>query len=151
MAIKETHGETHWQGKPSKEYQAWQNMKARCYQASFRQSKDYAGRGITVCPAWRNSFQTFLSDMGRAPSPRHSLDRKNNNAGYSPYNCRWATPAQQTANKRRRCDALLTLADARKIRQAFTGVRGQQRVLAKQFGVLPQTICAIIHNRQWCE
>ena len=59
----------------------------------------YGGRGITVCERWLN-FENFLADMGLRPSPRHSVDRKNNDGNYEPGNCWWATKAQQSNNQR---------------------------------------------------
>lgn len=91
-----THGKTR-----TKEYYAWGNMKTRCYNPkSEKDVKDYSGRGITVCDSWLNSFENFYKDMGDSPSKLHSVDRINNELGYSKGNCRWATEAQQTRNKR---------------------------------------------------
>lgn len=81
------------------EYRVWQHMKARCQKAHDPEYRNYGARGITVCKRW-HSFQSFIADMGHRPSPDHSLERKNNNKGYSPDNCIWALPIVQSNNKR---------------------------------------------------
>jgi hypothetical protein len=83
----------------SVEYQTWCGMKARC-QPEYIKYKDYGGRGISVCARWEDSFENFLADMGPRPSGKYSIDRINNDGNYEPGNCRWATDAQQRANKR---------------------------------------------------
>lgn len=80
-------------------YMIWASMWRRCTKPSSKQYKDYGGRGITVCKRWK-SFTNFLADMGPVPSPKHTLDRKENNADYTPTNCRWATRVEQNRNKR---------------------------------------------------
>lgn len=87
-------------GKETAEYRAWAAMLSRCTNSNHRNYNDYGGRGITVCDRWRR-YEDFLADMGRRPSERHSLDRINNEAGYSPENCRWATYEVQNNNQRR--------------------------------------------------
>lgn len=76
-------------------------MRHRCYNPKTPYYDNYGGRGITVCPEWFNSFETFLDDMGKRPTSGHSLDRIDNNLGYSKDNCRWATSKVQNNNKSR--------------------------------------------------
>jgi hypothetical protein len=77
-------------------------MVSRCHNRRNKQFKDYGGRAIFVCSEWQglHGFTTFVHQMGRPPSKSHSLDRKDNNLGYSVDNCQWATREQQGQNKR---------------------------------------------------
>ncbi len=90
----------HGEAKPaSPEYRVWLSMRTRCTNARRARYKDYGGRGIGICDRWEQ-YATFLADMGRRPSRQHSLDRKQNDEGYTPENCRWATPVEQRRNTR---------------------------------------------------
>lgn len=79
-------------------YAIWAGMKDRCLNLNNPRYSSYGGRGITVCERWIK-FEGFLEDMGEKPQGR-SLDRVDNNRGYSKENCRWATPIEQQCNTR---------------------------------------------------
>ena len=87
-------------GRKTSEYQIWKSMKQRCGNPKNAAYKNYGGRGIKVCRRGISSFENFLKDMGRRPSANHSIDRINNNLGYSPSNCRWVTSRENCNNKR---------------------------------------------------
>lgn len=80
-------------------YFTWANMRYRCEDPENPSYPRYGGRGITVCQSWSESFEAFALDMGLKPSSEHTLDRKNNNEGYSKDNCRWATYTEQCLNR----------------------------------------------------
>ena len=86
------------------EYRIWQGMKSRCCSPRNKRYERYGGRGITVCQRWMDSFANFFADMGPRPSPKHSIDRIDNDGNYEPDNCRWATCSQQRQNADRPLD-----------------------------------------------
>lgn len=83
------------------EYVSWQCMKYRCYYPKHKDYHSYGGRGITVCPQWLHSFETFLNDMGTKPTPDYTIDRINVNGNYEPSNCKWSTMKEQNMNTRK--------------------------------------------------
>lgn len=87
-------------GKITSEHRAWLSIIDRCYREKNKSYKDYGGRGIIVCERWLNSFENFIADMGKKPTPKHSIDRIDVNGNYEPNNCKWKTIKEQQNNRR---------------------------------------------------
>jgi hypothetical protein len=106
-----THGHRR-SGETTPEYMSWRAMLERCHNTQHKSYKDYGGRGIEVCPEWRNSFEAFLADVGTRPTSEHSLGRRCNDEGYRPGNVGWETKREQAQN--RRSSRFLTVAGVTK-------------------------------------
>lgn len=109
-------------GARAPEYGIYRAMLSRCFNPKVERYPLYGGRGITVCDRWRGSegYPHFLADMGRRPTPAHSLDRKNVDGNYTPENVRWAVAEVQGRNRtnNRRVEyagRFITLAEAAEI------------------------------------
>ena len=100
-------------------YKTWQGMRRRCFSPSAPFYSRYGGRGITVCARWRDSFANFYADMGPRPSPKHSIERIDNNGNYEPGNCRWATMLEQAQNNTH--TRLFTIGDETKTLRQWVG------------------------------
>lgn len=88
----------------AKAFGAWANAKSRCTSQNNRAYPKYGGRGIKMCDAWLHDFKQFYADLGPPPPSdtrknEYQLDRIDNDGDYEPTNCRWATRAQQMANR----------------------------------------------------
>lgn len=106
----------------SKEYRTWAGIVKRVTNANAENYRHYGGRGIGVCDRWSGSYANFLEDMGRAPSLGHSIERIDNDGNYEPGNCRWATRAEQSAN--RRTSVLLSLNGTTRAQEEWGSVTG---------------------------
>lgn len=80
-------------------YSIWLNMRQRCENPRATKYENYGGKGVTVCPEWRESFEAFVRDMGERPSPKHTIDRIDSSKGYEPSNCRWLLWAENSARR----------------------------------------------------
>ena len=124
---------------------SWTSMTARCRNPALREYKDYGGRGIKVCDRWL-IFENFLADMGERPEGM-TLGRIDNDADYTPENCRWETAAQQTRNRR---SSKLTEDDVREIRRRMAAGEKQADV-ARAFGVRDSQVFRVRNHLQWAQ
>lgn len=81
------------------EYNTWVHMNQRCHNTKNKDYPKYGGRGIEVCPMWRDSFEAFYMSLGPKPTPDHTIERIDYNKGYEPGNVKWATRQEQVLNK----------------------------------------------------
>ncbi len=94
-------GSTSHGGCQRPEYKIWLGIKCRCECPTATGYVRYGGRGISVCDEWTTSFKTFYQDMGPRPTPKHTLERIDNDKGYSKSNCCWAMRTSQMRNMSR--------------------------------------------------
>lgn len=115
----------------------------RCHNSNDKAYKYYGGRGISVCDRWRfgendkSGIECFVQDMNERPSKNHTVERIDNNKGYSLDNCKWATMKEQGANKR--SNVIIT----------FNNKTQSLLEWAKELNLRP----GLLHNRRtkgWC-
>jgi hypothetical protein len=133
----------------SKLYTTWADMRKRCNNPNYKEYEYYGGRGIKVCERW-NEFINFAADMGQHPGKGWSLDRIDNNEGYHPDNCRWATPAMQSKNRRSfQKGAKLTREQATEIREQYASGNYTIQSLADVYFCSSSQIQRIVTMQQW--
>lgn len=140
-----THGHAR-RGKVTPEYTTWQCMIQRCTHPGNISYQRYGALGITICKRWRASFENFFADMGKRPSPEHSIHRLRNDQGYCPSNCVWATIVEQ--NRHRSC-VKLNLAKAGEIRRRYSAGGVTQRQLAAEYGIAQSSVSTIVLGKKW--
>lgn len=136
------HGMTRKGEKKPTSYYAWSGMKDRCTNSNSSDWKYYGGRGISFCPEWMH-YENFLQDMGEPPAGM-TLDRVNNDKGYSKENCRWATRKQQANNRRIRKTAVIVMHEGRKVElkelERLTGLKNKKLRLMVKSGMTYEQI-----------
>jgi len=127
------------------EYRSWGQMIQRCTNPNNPVYKHYGGRGIKVCERWRNSYNSFLEDMGRRPTPTHTLDRIKNDLDYCPENYKWSTRKEQSFNRR---NTILTKEKVLEIRTLHNEGMSQANI-AKKYNLRRDTIYKIVRMKSW--
>jgi hypothetical protein len=125
-------------------YQAWVNMRSRCYNSRHKSYPHYGRRGIIVCKRW-DSFAAFAADMGPHPGKGWSLDRKRNNGNYRRGNCRWATTTMQNRNRQNNRLTTRSVADIRRRFKLGETRHALAVAYAMHYGVITQ----VINRRRW--
>lgn len=125
-------------------YKMWCGMRRRCDDTKCKSYLDYGGRGIKVCSRWYN-FWYFVEDMGERPTRSHQIDRIDNDKGYFPGNCRWATPKQQARNRR---NTILTEDLAKEIRRRRE-YGDRMCDIARSLNLTYHTVENVVRNLCW--
>ncbi len=117
-------------------YNSWKSMRQRCDNPNRADYKYYGGKGIVYCKRW-DSFQQFISDMGHPPTKKHTIDRIDNDIGYNPDNCKWATRTEQGKNT-----SIVK-------RIEYNGEKKSIIDWAKKFNIKPQTLYSRLNRSKW--
>ena len=130
-----------------REYIIWAHIKSRCYNKNDAGYKDYGGRGIGMHVEWISNPIAFIEYIGKRPSPKHSIDRIDNDGNYEPGNVRWATRSDQARNTRK------TKLNS-KIAKAIRFMRKENvmfKDIAKFFGINICLVENVVYNKAWVE
>ncbi|THD35699.1 MAG: hypothetical protein E7773_10150 [Sphingomonas sp.] len=136
-------------GTKHRTYTILKGMKQRCSDPNHRSYHRYGGRGIQVCDEWRKDFRAFQSwAINNGYADDLTIDRIDNDKGYSPENCQWVSQRAQSHNRH---DNVLTMIDANAIRAAYAAGGVSMRKLGARYGVMVSTIHGIVHGTRWVE
>ncbi|MAX51651.1 MAG: hypothetical protein CMH22_15930 [Methylophaga sp.] len=132
-------------------FKTWSHMIDRCHNPKCKAYKHYGKRGIHVCESWRNDFFQFKKDMGERPE-NTSIERIDNNKGYNPHNCKWATSVEQGRN--RRCVKLTKekADEMRSLPRRAKNGRGSgysREDMAEKYGVSVATVKKVLSGAYW--
>lgn len=81
-------------------YKSYHHMIERCYNPKTKDFDNWGGRGISVCPRWKESFENFKTDMLETWAPGLTIERKDVDGNYEPSNCTWIPKGDQAKNTR---------------------------------------------------
>jgi len=126
-------------GRRDPEYPIWIMMKQRCMNSKNKDYKNYGERGIKVCDSWIDSYENFIRDLGRRPSRKHTLERRENDKDYCPENCYWTTRDIQARNTRK--NRYIT----------YNGKTQTMQDWAKELGMTQATLSCRINDLGWSE
>ena len=128
------------------EYKTWCYIKSRCYNKNVTGYENYGGRGIEMCDEWKSSFPQFLSDMGEKPFKKAQIDRIDNEKGYSLENCRWASVAVNSRNRR---STKLSVQKVIEIKTKYNSGKYTKAGLGREYNVTDTHIGKIISGEKW--
>lgn len=141
---KWTHGLSRENGKHTRLFRAWLDMRGRCDNPRLRSYASHGARGITYCSEWQ-AFERFVADMAPHPGEGWTLERIDNDGNYEPDNCKWATQTQQNRNQRRTKLDEDKVAEIRRLKaKGYSYGR-----MAAMYGVARSTIQGVVEYRTW--
>jgi hypothetical protein len=126
-------------------YSIWRGMRERCNNPNHKNYNRYGQRGITVCARW-NNFNNFLQDMATTYQVGLTIERNDNNKGYGPENCKWATRSEQSRNQ---ISTKLNAIKVRVIRRLWEMNYGTQTEIGNLFGISRIHTHRVIHKNKW--
>lgn len=136
-------------GKRNPLYNLWGSVKSRCTNSDHPYFHRYGGRGITMCDEWINDPAAFASwALSNGWKQGLSIERIDNDAGYSPANCKFIPRGQQARN---RSTSKLTMKQVQTIRACYDSGLATNSELARRYNVTPTTMCNIVHRKIWRE